>query len=272
MSKFHIDKNGRPARCKAKPGNCPRGGDDIHFDSEEKAQEHIDKENEDKYGKLPDVHGNIISFETSNDFDSIQDAQKYADNKNEEEYGLINNSDEFDSTNETQNEQDIEANNGRDNMVGGYYVGYHYDLSEHANENMINSSDPLMTKENFNRVLNSGFDDGNIDVKYEFDNPDNTSLSYEGTLVRIGDDKYKATGKFNEYLYEERDFDSKEEFDEYVNEGHDGNHEVDLEFTGDELRETLERVGPFNDAWRVNKYQAPPTILRGVFGLIRERK
>lgn len=282
MSKFHIDKNGKPAPCRAKPGNCPRGGDDTHFDSEKEAQEFIDKENENKYGKLPDVHGNKSPFGTSNHFNSIEEAQNQADKQNEREYGLnkssMDNEAYFNSIEDAQkqadkqNEQEYGLNKEKDSMVGGSYVGYYYDLSEGANNDMIQTADPFMTKENFNEVLDSGFNKGDIDVKYEFDNPDNTSLLYEGTLVRVGDDKYKATGEFNEYTYEERDFDTKEEFDEYVKEGHDENYKVDLEFTGDELRETLERVGPFYDDWKVNRYQAPPTILRGVFGLIRENK
>lgn len=55
MAKFHINKHGVPAPCKAKPGNCPLGGDDTHFNSKEEAQLHADKLNEEKHGILPKV-------------------------------------------------------------------------------------------------------------------------------------------------------------------------------------------------------------------------
>lgn len=45
MSKFHINKHGVPAPCRAKPGNCPLGGDESHFDTQEEAQIHADKVN-----------------------------------------------------------------------------------------------------------------------------------------------------------------------------------------------------------------------------------
>src|SRR5699024_5111115 len=42
MPKFHITDNGEPAPCNAQPGNCPKGEDQPHFDSEEEAQNHIE--------------------------------------------------------------------------------------------------------------------------------------------------------------------------------------------------------------------------------------
>lgn len=56
MARYHINKHGVPAICKAKPGNCPLGGDNMHFDSHEEAQEHINKQEESKYGILPGVN------------------------------------------------------------------------------------------------------------------------------------------------------------------------------------------------------------------------
>ena len=55
MSKFHINKHGVPAPCKAKPGNCPLGGDDQHFNSQEEAQVYADKVNEQEHSLLPQV-------------------------------------------------------------------------------------------------------------------------------------------------------------------------------------------------------------------------
>lgn len=55
MAKFHINKHGVPAPCKAKPGNCPLGGDENHFNSMNEAQEHANKVNESSHGLLPGV-------------------------------------------------------------------------------------------------------------------------------------------------------------------------------------------------------------------------
>lgn len=52
MSKFHINKHGVPAPCRAKEGNCPYGGSDSHYDTYEEAQIAADKQNESKYGTL----------------------------------------------------------------------------------------------------------------------------------------------------------------------------------------------------------------------------
>lgn len=56
MSRFHINKHGVPAPCKAKQGNCPFGGDDQHFLSQEAAQAHADQINAQEFGVLPDVN------------------------------------------------------------------------------------------------------------------------------------------------------------------------------------------------------------------------
>lgn len=50
--KYHIDKNGRPAVCKASTRPCPLGGPDIHFNSEGEAQAYVDKANMQAHGLL----------------------------------------------------------------------------------------------------------------------------------------------------------------------------------------------------------------------------
>lgn len=57
MTKFHINKHGVPAPCKAKAGNCPLGGDEQHFESLEEAQAHADTQSEERHGLLPGVKG-----------------------------------------------------------------------------------------------------------------------------------------------------------------------------------------------------------------------
>ena len=63
MSKFHINKHGVPAPCRAKQGNCPLGGDsgaDNHFDSAEEAQAHVDEINRKKHEILPGVNDSEV--------------------------------------------------------------------------------------------------------------------------------------------------------------------------------------------------------------------
>lgn len=62
MAKFHINKHGVPAPCKAKSGNCPLGGDESHFSSQEKAQAYIDKRNEQEHGLLPGMNNNKVEI------------------------------------------------------------------------------------------------------------------------------------------------------------------------------------------------------------------
>mgnify|MGYP001425994203 CR=1 FL=1 len=53
MAKFHINKHGVPAPCRAKKGNCPYGGSENHYDTMEEAQSAIDQKSEMEYGLLP---------------------------------------------------------------------------------------------------------------------------------------------------------------------------------------------------------------------------
>lgn len=66
MSKYHINKNGVPAPCRAKEGNCPYGGMDgneDHFDTLEEAQKHIDNENERIHGLAAKVKTSLTADE-----------------------------------------------------------------------------------------------------------------------------------------------------------------------------------------------------------------
>ena len=75
MSKFHINKHGVPAPCKATKGNCPLGGDDSHFNSEEEAQSFINEQMESEHGLLgvtPSVPA-VKSVTINHDFDDVFD-------------------------------------------------------------------------------------------------------------------------------------------------------------------------------------------------------
>lgn len=50
MAKFHIGRNGKPAQCRAKSGNCPLGGESEHYGSAKEAAQAIVKNLEKEYG------------------------------------------------------------------------------------------------------------------------------------------------------------------------------------------------------------------------------
>lgn len=52
MVKFHINKHGVPAPCRAKAGNCPLGGSEQHYNSEKEAEDAINKIHEKKFGTI----------------------------------------------------------------------------------------------------------------------------------------------------------------------------------------------------------------------------
>lgn len=52
MTKFHINKQGIPAPCKASERPCPLGGSESHFKTQQEAQTYIDNKNEEEYGLI----------------------------------------------------------------------------------------------------------------------------------------------------------------------------------------------------------------------------
>lgn len=65
--KFHINKNGVPAPCKATKGNCPLGGDESHFDTLEEAQSFIDRQMAEQHGLLVQI-STVKKVELEHDF------------------------------------------------------------------------------------------------------------------------------------------------------------------------------------------------------------
>lgn len=52
MAKYHINKKGIPAVCRAKDGNCPLGGNEQHFGTKEDAQKFADEKNKELFGLI----------------------------------------------------------------------------------------------------------------------------------------------------------------------------------------------------------------------------
>lgn len=55
MAKYHINKEGVPAVCRAQTRPCPLGGEDTHFNTKEEAQSHVDKTARKEFGVIPGV-------------------------------------------------------------------------------------------------------------------------------------------------------------------------------------------------------------------------
>lgn len=55
MAKYHINKDGVPSVCKAQTRPCPLGGDDIHFNTKQEAQNYADKKAQKQYGVISEV-------------------------------------------------------------------------------------------------------------------------------------------------------------------------------------------------------------------------
>lgn len=93
MSKYHINKHGVPAVCRAKNGNCPLGGDESHFNTQEEAQEHADKINEQEHSLLPGVKENNRFGMDKAKFDNLRSKAVFMsyENENGEEESLDGN-------------------------------------------------------------------------------------------------------------------------------------------------------------------------------------
>lgn len=67
MAKFHINRQGVPAPCKARKGRCPFGTSDTHFGSQEEAQAYIGNLNEEQFGMFKEVR-NEDTVENYNEY------------------------------------------------------------------------------------------------------------------------------------------------------------------------------------------------------------
>lgn len=87
MAKYHINKRGIPAICKAKPGNCPLGGNDSHFKTLEEAQNFIDKKNERRHGLLPKIKNYKPPYKfatTKKELEYIEKQKEFLKNESED--------------------------------------------------------------------------------------------------------------------------------------------------------------------------------------------
>lgn len=71
MEKWHISKNGTPAICRATRRPCPLGGDDVHFNTEQEAFEHIADEGLRENSLLPTVEPILRQAKTMDDITHV---------------------------------------------------------------------------------------------------------------------------------------------------------------------------------------------------------
>lgn len=209
MNKFHINKHGVPAPCKAQKGNCPLGGAESHFDSQQEAQIYADNQNENEFGSLPEM-------------------------KNQEKHY-------------------------------GNYLGNYHTMSKNANENL---SQP-MNESNAKEVFDNGFKDGDISVEYEKFTREKSPITFDYKVSKIGDNEYEVSGNIKEYEFVEKDFDTKEEFDEYMKEDPDTAHEVNYKFTGDEMKDALVKYEMIKRD--THPSQTSGVITSGLYHMTREK-
>lgn len=68
MNKWHINKHGVPAPCKAKNGNCPLGSSEQHFKTEEEARAYAHKVGKETHELLPEVKTKTRKAKTKADY------------------------------------------------------------------------------------------------------------------------------------------------------------------------------------------------------------
>lgn len=208
--KFHINKHGVPAPCKATKGNCPLGGDESHFDNLEEAQNYADRQNEKAHGLLPS-------------------------NVPQEETVIINNR----------------------------FHGNNYGMDEQVKLNMAKK----LTDKNVGEILDAGLAGADrFDVTYEVDAFDNTPVSLDVAVRKTGENTYNIKGTLLQYSMAEDDFDSEEEYEEYLEGGPDMDYDVDYDFSSEELGSRLAQLGVLKSSG-VDAADTPGSIVAGIYEL-----
>lgn len=229
MSKFHINKHGVPAPCKATKGNCPLGGEGEHFDTLSEAQEHVDKKFESQHG----IISGVCPLGGMGDFNSMEEAHSAADANIQSQYN-----------------------------IDEYYQGNKYQATGSAMREPMN-------KDNVKQVLDKGLSEEDLSVSYNTESFLNTPVELKANVSKVGEDEYKVEGEVYEYSMVEEDFDSEEEFSDYLSGGPDTVYDVDFKFSSGELKNTLVSHGRIGDK-STDPKETRGTILAGVYDMSRD--
>lgn len=72
MSKYHINRNGEPALCRAQAGNCPLGDSNDHFDNKVDATREAERRfSQEAGGSFASTPLSSVSTETSTSVDTL---------------------------------------------------------------------------------------------------------------------------------------------------------------------------------------------------------
>lgn len=152
-------------------------------------------------------------------------------------------------------------------MITGHYIGKDYSIySINVDSHKILSVQ--MNEENFSSIFDNGFKSGDIQVKLETNSENYTPIEFKGVISKISKGYYEVRGYLKEYLHGKKDFDFKEEFVEYLENGPDKEYDFDLLFTGEDLQETLNEHLQVKNS---HEYQTTGAIIYGIFTLARSR-
>lgn len=203
MTKFHINKHGVPAPCRASKGKCPLGGESG----------------------------------SENHFDNYADAQRAVDNQHEKENGFIPNISE-----------------------SGTYNGDEFSASVEQNDRLKRDLSP----DNVGEVLSEATEDKNITFDFKTESFNNTPVEFSAEVENMGDGKFKIYSKKSSYFMAEEDFDSEEEYEDYLAGGPDDEVEYSYEFTAEELKRQVPNK-------QVDGEKAPGAMYSAIYGLDSEK-
>ena len=160
MSKFHINKHGVPAPCKAKPGNCPFGGGEKHFDNLEDAQNYATEQNENEFGILGGI--NILSGERLEDLRNRRFYERYNQGSgefNQKEFSSEVNNFMSESVLDELRDHDYKNVLVETMSKNGEYILSYY-VEDELKEVMKNKEPNYFSKKDYNKVLSSSIEKG----------------------------------------------------------------------------------------------------------------
>lgn len=174
---------------------------------------------------------------TENHFDNFEEAEKTATLQNEKENGFIPNIPE-----------------------SGTYNGDEYSSSAKQNERLRRSFEA----EEIGEVLSDVTKDTNITFDLKTESFNNTPVEFSAEVENIGDGRFKVHVEKASYFSSEEDFDTKEDYEDYLSDGPDNEVEYSFEFTEDELKYQI------SDNF-ITEERAPGAIYSSIYGVDLER-
>lgn len=149
-------------------------------------------------------------------------------------------------------------------LFTGYYVGNFYQINGIAHEKLSVRAN----QDNLKEIFENGVKGTEIDLGLECQSFNNTPINFNATVSQTSDGNYKVTGELHEFLCAEEDFDTVEEFNEYLEGEPDGKYDVDFTFTGDDLLNILVEYKHLRS--EIHECQTSAAIVYGIFILSKD--